>query len=198
MLISESNVDTKIIKLRMEQTLKEYDLIVSRCKDIFSKKMNDYGTAWRVLRPSSITDQLYIKAKRISTLEEAEESKIDEGVVPEYIAIVNYCVMGLVQLELGPSDNDDLTNQDVIKLYDNHISVARSLMIAKNSDYGEAWREMRVSSITDLILMKIHRTKQIEDNKGVTLISEGIDANYHDMINYAVFAMIQLGEAKLN
>ena len=179
----------------MKQTLKEYDSIVARCKDIFSKKMNDYGTAWRVLRPSSITDQLYIKAKRISTLEEAEEAKVDEGVVPEYIAIVNYCVMGLVQLELGPSDSNELSDQEVIKIYEHHLEVARSLMINKNSDYGEAWREMRVSSITDLILMKIHRTKQIEDNKGKTIISEGIDANYHDMINYAIFAMIQLGEA---
>ena len=180
----------------MKQTLIEYDLIVARCKDIFSKKMNDYGTAWRVLRPSSITDQLYIKAKRISTLEEAKESKVNEGVVPEYIAIVNYCVMGLIQLELGPSDSNDLSNEEVIKLYNHHIKVARSLMIDKNTDYGEAWREMRVSSITDLILMKIHRTKQIEDNKGETIISEGVDANYHDMLNYAIFAMIQLGEAK--
>lgn len=180
----------------MEQTLKEYDLVVARCKDIFSKKMNDYGTAWRVLRPSSITDQLYIKAKRISTLEEAKAAMVDEGVVPEYIAIVNYCVMGLIQLELGPSDSGEMSNSKVIGQYEHHLEVARSLMINKNSDYGEAWREMRVSSITDLILMKIHRTKQIEDNKGKTTISEGIDANYHDMINYAIFAMIQLGEAK--
>ena len=182
----------------MEKTLKQYDSIISRCKDIFSKKMTDYGTAWRVLRPSSITDQLYIKAKRISTLEETEVSKVDEGVVPEYIAIVNYCVMGLVQLERGPSDAGELSNEDVMKLYIHHLEVARSLMINKNSDYGEAWREMRVKSITDLILMKIHRTKQIEDNKGETLISEGIDANYHDMINYAVFAMILLDEQGIN
>ena len=165
----------------MEKTLEQYDLIITRCKDIFSKKMKDYGTAWRVLRASSITDQLYIKAKRISTIEEVGESKVDEGVVPEYIAIVNYCAMGLVQLELGPSDNDQLSDKEVLKLYTDHIDTARSLMINKNSDYGEAWREMRVSSITDLILMKLHRTKQIEDNKGATLISEGIDANYHDM-----------------
>lgn len=182
----------------MEKTLKQYDSIISRCKDIFSKKMKDYGTAWRVLRPSSITDQLYIKAKRISTLEETEVSKIDEGVVSEYIAIVNYCVMGLVQLEKGPSDAGELSNDDVSKLYAHHLEIARSLMINKNSDYGEAWREMRVKSITDLILMKIHRTKQIEDNKGETLISEGIDANYHDMINYAVFAMILLDEQGIN
>ena len=180
----------------MKQTLQEYDLIVHRCKDIFSKKMTDYGTAWRVLRPSSITDQLYIKAKRISTLEENQESKVDEGVVPEYIAIINYCVMGLIQLEMGPSDSDTLSPEKVLELYDYHIGIARSLMVNKNSDYGEAWREMRVSSITDLILMKIYRTKQIEDNRGKTLISEGIDANYHDMINYAIFALIQLGEAK--
>jgi hypothetical protein len=179
----------------MEKTLAEYDAILAKCEDIFSKKMKDYGTAWRVLRPKSLTDQLYIKAKRISTIEEAGESKVEEGVVPEYIAIVNYCVMGLIQLELGPSDSNELSNLDVLKLYQSHLQTARALMINKNTDYGEAWREMRVSSITDLILMKIHRTKQIEDNKGETIISEGIDANYHDMINYAIFAMIQLGEA---
>ena len=160
--------------------------------------MKDYGTAWRVLRARSITDQLYIKAKRISTLEELGESKVGEGVVPEYIAIVNYCAMGLVQLELGPSDNDTLSDDEVLDLYSHHIETARSLMIKKNSDYGEAWREMRVSSITDLILMKLHRTKQIEDNKGATLISEGIDANYHDMMNYAIFAMILLDEQGIN
>ncbi len=160
--------------------------------------MKDYGTAWRVLRPSSITDQLYIKAKRISTLEEVGESKVGEGVVPEYMAIVNYCAMGLVQLELGPSDTNTLTHQEVLDFYVHHIETAKTLMINKNSDYGEAWREMRVSSITDLILMKLHRTKQIEDNKGATLISEGIDANYHDMLNYAVFAMILLDEQSLN
>lgn len=182
----------------MEKTLEQYDVIISRCKDIFSKKMKDYGTAWRVLRASSITDQLYIKAKRISTLEEVGESKVGEGVVPEYIAIVNYCAMGLVQLELGPSDNDTLTHEEVLKLYLHHIETAKNLMVNKNSDYGEAWREMRVSSITDLILMKLHRTKQIEDNKGATLISEGIDANYHDMLNYAVFAMILLDEQGIN
>jgi hypothetical protein len=182
----------------MENTLKQYDSIIANCKDIFSKKMKDYGTAWRVLRPSSITDQLYIKAKRISTIEILGESKVDEGVVPEYIAIVNYCVMGLVQLELGTSDSNELSNIQVLKIYESHIETARSLMINKNSDYGEAWREMRVSSITDLILMKLHRTKQIEDNKGETIISEGIDANYHDMINYAIFAMILLEESNTN
>mgnify|MGYP002712098245 FL=1 len=178
----------------MEKTLKQYDSIIAQCKDIFSKKMKDYGMAWRVLRPSSITDQLYIKAKRISTIEETGSSRVNEGVVPEYIAIVNYCVMGLVQLDLGPSDSNEDSEEQVLDWYQQHLQTARTLMIDKNSDYGEAWREMRVSSITDLILMKIHRTKQIEDNKGATLISEGIDANYHDMINYAVFAMIQLEE----
>lgn len=180
----------------MEKTLKQYDLIIANCKDIFSKKMKDYGTAWRVLRPSSITDQLYIKAKRISTIEQTGENKVGEDVVSEYIAIVNYCVMGLVQLELGPSDANELSNEKVQSIYNNHIETTRSLMINKNSDYGEAWREMRVSSITDLILMKLHRTKQIEDNLGETLISEGIDANYQDMINYAIFAMILLSETK--
>ena len=182
----------------MDKTLKQYDSITDKCKDIFSKKMEDYGTAWRVLRPSSITDQLYIKAKRISTIEQTGENKVGEDVVSEYVAIVNYCVMGLVQLELGPSDSNELSKKKVFSIYENHIKEARELMINKNSDYGEAWREMRVSSITDLILMKLHRTKQIEDNKGETLISEGIDANYQDMINYAIFAMILLSETRNN
>ncbi len=178
----------------MEVTLKQYDNVVAKCKDIFSAKMHDYGMAWRVLRTSSITDQLYIKAKRIATLQETGQSMVGEGVVPEFIAIVNYCVMGLIQLELGPSDKNELSEDDVLNLYDAKIEESRSLMIKKNTDYGEAWRDMRVSSITDLILMKIHRTKQIEDLKGKTKVSEGIDANYHDMLNYAIFALILLGE----
>ena len=180
----------------MHNTVEEYDIVIAKCKDIFIKKMKDYGTAWRILRTSSITDQIYIKAKRISTLEQNKTSKVEEGVVPEYIGIINYCAMGLIQLELGPSEESEMDPEMVEKLYNEKIALTKALMMNKNHDYGEAWREMRVSSLTDLILMKLLRTKQIEDNEGVTIISEGIDANYQDMINYAIFAMIQLGEAK--
>lgn len=180
----------------MSNTAEEYDRIIAKCKDIFTKKMKDYGTAWRILRASSLTDQIYIKAKRISTLEQVANSKIDEGIIPEYIGIINYCVMGLIQLELGPSEEAEMAHDKTIQLYDRYVGETKRLMEAKNHDYGEAWREMRTSSLTDLILMKLLRTKQIEDNKGKTITSEGIDANYQDMLNYAVFAMIQLGEAK--
>lgn len=181
----------------MIQTDKQYDLIIAKCKDIFSQKMRDYGTAWRVLRGSSITDQLFIKAKRIRTIETHGFSLIEEGVDLEYVAIVNYCVMGLIQLILGPTDTADQSDQQIMTFYADHVEIAKSLMIKKNTDYGEAWREMRLSSITDLILMKIYRTKQIENHKGETWISEGIDANYLDMLNYAVFALILRSEQKL-
>ena len=180
----------------MHNTAEEYDIVIAKCKDIFIKKMKDYGTAWRILRASSITDQIYIKAKRISTLEQSKESKVGEGIVPEYIGIINYCVMGLIQLELGQSEESEMDPVLVEKHYTEKIEATKNLMLNKNHDYGEAWREMRVSSLTDLILMKLLRTKQIEDNQGKTIISEGIDANYQDMINYAVFAMIRLGEAE--
>lgn len=153
--------------------------------------MRDYGTAWRILRPESITDQIYIKAQRIRSLEEKQVSKVGEGIRPEFIGIINYAIMGLIQLELGPSE-EEMKEEETLKLYDNWFNKAKSLMQAKNHDYGEAWRNMRISSYTDLILMKLKRTKQIEDNKGKTLVSEGIDANYLDMINYAVFAMIKI------
>lgn len=179
----------------MHNTAEEYDIVIAKCKDIFIKKMKDYGTAWRILRASSITDQIYIKAKRISTLEQNNFSKVGEGIVPEYIGIINYCVMGLIQLDLGPGEESDMEHEKVETLYNKKIAETKQLMLDKNHDYGEAWREMRVSSLTDLILMKLLRTKQIEDNKGKTIISEGIDANYQDMINYAVFAMIRMGEA---
>ena len=153
--------------------------------------MTDYGTAWRILRPQSLTDQIYIKAQRIRSIEEKGVSKVGEGIKPEFIGIINYCIMCLVQLELGPSD-EELPGEQTLELYDKHFLQAKKLMMDKNHDYGEAWRNMRISSYTDLILMKIKRTKQIEDNLGKTLVSEGIDANYMDMINYAVVAMIKI------
>lgn len=175
----------------MEKTNQQYNQVISMCRAIFSKKMTDYGTAWRILRTKSLTDQIYIKAQRIRSIEENGISKIDEGIKPEFIGIVNYAIMGLIQLELGPCD-EELSADKTLELYDNYFEQAKELMQAKNYDYGEAWRNMRISSYTDLILMKIKRTKQIEDNKGQTLISEGIDANYLDMLNYAVFALIKI------
>jgi hypothetical protein len=153
--------------------------------------MNDYGTAWRILRPVSVTDQIYIKAQRIRSIEEKGVTKVDEGIRPEFIGIINYAIMGLIQLELGSSDSE-MKEEETLTLYDRYFTQAKTLMQAKNHDYGEAWRNMRISSYTDLILMKLKRTKQIEDNLGKTDISEGIDANYLDMINYAVFAMIKI------
>lgn len=175
----------------MEKTNQQYDSVIETCRSIFIHKMNDYGTAWRILRPKSLTDQIYIKASRIRSIEEKGISKVNEGIRPEFIGIVNYAIMGLIQLELGPSDLE-LDKEKTLKLYDKCFQTAKSLMQDKNHDYGEAWREMRVSSYTDLILMKIKRTKQIEDNEGKTTVSEGIDANYLDMINYAVFALIKI------
>ena len=172
-------------------TSEQYDEVINHCRDIFSKKISDYGTSWRVLRPSSLTDQIYIKAQRIRSIEEKGVTKVDEGIKPEFIGIINYAIMGIIQLELGPSD-EEMPNEETLALYDKYFEKAKNLMLAKNHDYGEAWRNMRVSSYTDLILMKIKRTKQIEDNQGQTLISEGIDANYLDMINYAVFALIKI------
>jgi hypothetical protein len=175
----------------MEKTNQQYDQVISICRNIFSKKMTDYGTAWRILRPVSLTDQIYIKAQRIRSIEEKGISKVDEGIKPEFIGIINYAIMGLIQLELGPSE-DELDEEETLAMYDRWFYTAKKLMQDKNHDYGEAWRNMRVSSYTDLILMKLKRTKQIEDNQGKTIISEGIDANYLDMINYAVFALIKI------
>lgn len=180
------------------QTSTQYDEVIKLCRDIFVKKMHDYGSAWRILRTSSITDQIFIKANRIRSIEEKGVMKIEEGVKSEYIGIINYAIIGLIQLELGTENELDLAVEKGSKLYDKYFSKAKSLMEDKNHDYGEAWRDMRVSSITDLILMKVFRTKQIEDNKGKTLISEGIDANYLDMINYSVFALIKLEEQESN
>lgn len=175
----------------MEKTNQQYDRVIEICRNLFTKKMTDYGTAWRILRPQSLTDQIYIKAQRIRSIEEKGVSKVGEGIKPEFIGIINYCVMGLIQLELSPSD-EELPAEQTLELYDKYFLQAKKLMMDKNHDYGEAWRNMRISSYTDLILMKIKRTKQIEDNQGKTLVSEGIDANYMDMINYAVFAMIKI------
>lgn len=176
----------------MDKTSQQYDHVIAVCQDIFSKKMKDYGIAWRILRPSSMTDQIYIKAQRIRSIEQKGISKIDEGVRSEYIGIINYCIMAIVQLEKGTSESDDMTEEETLSLYIQHFQEAKKLMMDKNHDYDEAWRNMRMSSFTDLILMKLKRTKQIEDNLGKTLISEGIEANYLDMINYSVFALIKI------
>jgi len=179
----------------MEQTITEYDSIIKKCEDIFAKKMKDYGSAWRILRISSLTDQIFIKAQRIRSIEQKGEQKIQEGVEGEFVGIVNYAIVGLIQLDLGVSElAEEMDYNEVMNMFSKHANVAKELMIAKNHDYGEAWRDMRVSSLTDLILQKILRVKQIEDNHGVTLISEGVDANYLDMLNYAVFALIKLNK----
>jgi hypothetical protein len=183
----------------MSNTSEQYDSIIKICTDIFTKKMKDYGSAWRILRTSSLTDQIFIKAKRIRSIEEKGFSKVDEGIRSEYVAIVNYCVMALVQIELGESsENIELDFTEGVVLYEKHFLASKALMENKNHDYDEAWRDMRLSSLTDLILMKLLRTKQIEDNDGKTLISEGIDANYADMLNYAVFALIKIEEDSVN
>jgi hypothetical protein len=178
----------------MIDTNTQFDNALTKCRDIFVKKLQDYGASWRIMRPAAVTDQIFIKAKRIRSLEIKKESKVGEGILPEFIAIVNYGIIGLIQLELGHADTKDITIEAAISMYDKYAQSARTLMIAKNHDYDEAWRSMRTLSYTDLILMKIERTKEIEDHEGVTQISEGIDANYMDMINYAVFGIIKLTE----
>jgi len=180
----------------LSKTSEQYDQQVSLCRDVFAKKTKDYGTSWRVLRPKSLTDQLFIKAQRIKTLEEKEVRKVDEGIEPEFIGLVNYAVMGLIQMKLGDDPRLELTEKEALELYDAEVAGIKTLMLAKNHDYGEAWRDMRVSSFTDLILMKLLRIKQIEDNKGKTIISEGIDAGYMDIVNYAIFALIQMSEER--
>jgi hypothetical protein len=182
--------------LVMNKTTAQFDEAIKDCKDIFIKKMQDYGTAWRILRLSSITDQIFIKAQRIRSIEDKGTMRVNEDIRNEYIGIINYSVIALIQIELGTSSDTNLPADKAITLYDQYVNKAKSLMENKNHDYDEAWREMRVSSLTDLILMKLMRVKQIEDNKGRTIISEGIDANYLDLINYAVFALIRLNEKK--
>lgn len=176
----------------MADTKAQFDHVIKICRDIFVKKLYDYGASWRIMRSESITDQIFIKAKRIRTLEINKESKVGEGIYPEFIGIVNYGVVGLIQLEYGFRDVVDIDEEKAVELYDKYITQTKELMYAKNADYGEAWRSMRIQSYTDLILTKIQRTKQIEDHDGNTLVSEGIDANYMDMINYALFALIKL------
>lgn len=173
-------------------TIEQYDQVIKSCRDLFIKKTKDYGTAWRILRLPSITDQIFIKAQRIRTLEETKVSKVNEGVVPEYIGIINYCVIALMQLQMNKSDELEIAPEKVIAMFDQKIEETKNLMLDKNHDYGEAWRDMRVGSLTDLILMKLFRVKQIEDNAGNTIVSEGVDANYQDIINYSVFALIKL------
>ena len=176
----------------MQNTSKEYDSVISACRALFLKKMKDYGCAWRILRLPSLTDQIFIKAQRIRGLQQNKTQRVAEGASSEFIGIINYCVMALIQIERGIAEQPDLTNKETVSDYDAKIANTKQLMLDKNHDYGEAWRDMRVSSLTDLILQKLLRVKQIEDNAGQTLVSEGIDANYQDIINYAVFALIHL------
>lgn len=181
----------------MTDTSKQYNKVIEKCRSLFINKMKDYGSAWRILRLPSLTDQIFIKAQRIRGLQQNKEQRVDEGQLSEFIGIINYAVMALIQLEKGVVEQPDLHLEEATQLYDEKVAVTKQLMLDKNHDYGEAWRDMRVSSLTDLILQKLLRVKQIEDNKGKTLVSEGIDANYQDMINYAVFAIIHL-DAEVN
>ncbi len=178
----------------MQNTSKQYDAIISKCKALFDNKMKDYGSAWRILRLPSLTDQIFIKAQRIRSLQQNDVRKVDEGEASEFIGIINYCIMALIQLDKGVTEQPDLSLEEASKLYNGKAIITKQLMQDKNHDYGEAWRDMRVSSLTDLILQKLLRVKQIEDNSGATIVSEGIDANYQDMVNYAVFALIHLDE----
>ena len=176
----------------MPNTKEQFEKVISICRELFEKKLKDYGPSWRIMRPTSITDQIFIKANRIRSLETKGVSLRDEGIRPEFIAIVNYGIMGQIQLALGYADTTDITNEKALELYDKYMTMTKELMYAKNHDYDEAWRSMRISPYTDLILMKIYRTKQIESHHGKTLVSEGIDANYMDMVNYALFGLIKL------
>jgi hypothetical protein len=178
----------------MQNTSKQYDSVITICRNLFIDKMSDYGCAWRILRLPSLTDQIFIKAQRIRGLQQNEVQKVDENQESEFIGIINYCIMALIQIEKGVVEQPDLELDEATQLYDQKLAETKQLMLDKNHDYGEAWRDMRVSSLTDLILQKLLRVKQIEDNQGKTIVSEGIDANYQDMINYAVFAMIHLTE----
>jgi len=181
----------------MIETSRQFEQAIAMCKEVFVNKMKDYGSSWRILRTSSLTDQIYIKANRIRSIEQKGIQKVDEGIRPEFIGIVNYSVMALVQLELGTEGDLELKEEVALKLYEKHLKSARDLMENKNHDYDEAWRNMRVSSYTDIILMKLKRIKQIEDKEGETLVSEGVDANYRDIINYALFALIKIEETEI-
>lgn len=195
------NTKIRIFGLISECMLKtsiQFEKIISECRDLFSKKLQDYGAAWRVLRPSSITDQIYIKVNRIRTLQMTDVKMIDESEEGEFIAVVNYSIIGLIQLEKGFSNDFNEDREEILRQYDRFAQEAKALMERKNHDYGEAWRDMRISSITDLIYQKVLRTKQIEDNQGFTIVSEGLDANYFDMLNYAVFCLIKFSEKENN
>ncbi len=178
----------------MPNTSQQYDAIVETCRNLFIAKMTDYGSAWRILRLPSLTDQIFIKAQRIRGLQRNDIQKVEEGEASEFIGIINYCIMALIQREKGVVEQPDLKVAEATALYDEKVAATKQLMLDKNHDYGEAWRDMRVSSLTDLILQKLLRVKQIEDNSGKTIVSEGIEANYQDMINYAIFALIHLNE----
>lgn len=180
--------------MNQQDTLQEFKDVMAECRTLFANKLHDYGASWRIMRPSSLTDQLFIKAKRIRTLEITGESLVGEGIRPEFIALINYGIIGLIQMEKGFADSIDISPEAALSLYDEYAKKATSLMEKKNHDYGEAWRDMRVSSYTDLILTKIERVKELENIQGKTLVSEGIDANYLDIVNYAVFGAIRLGE----
>lgn len=177
------------------QTLIQYDRILNHCRKVFSDKMHDYGTAWRILRSPSLTDQIFIKAKRIRSITEKGTRMVEEGIAPEFTGMINYALMALIQLELGPATESQIPEDEVLHYYDKYVSQTRDLLSKKNHDYGEAWREMRLGSFIDIILMKLLRVKQIEDIQGHTLASEGIDANYYDIINYSVFALIVMDES---
>lgn len=179
------------------KTIDQYQEVITRCRDVFYKKTKDYGTAWRILRLPSITDQIFIKAQRIRTLQEKGAQKVDEGQADEFVGILNYCIMALVQATLPDDAPVELGVEDVMAHYDEQVNKTIALLEAKNHDYDEAWRDMRISSITDIILMKLLRTRQIENNQGKTIISEGVEANYRDMINYAAFCLIKLKEEQV-
>ncbi|MBE6306513.1 MAG: DUF1599 domain-containing protein [Bacteroidaceae bacterium] len=180
----------------MADTVAQFEHVIGICRELFAKKLKDYGPSWRILRSTSLTDQIFIKVNRIRSIEMKGVSRIDEGVRSELIGIVNYGIIGLIQLELGHAEREDITADEALALYDRFMTQTKNLMYAKNHDYDEAWRLMRPTSYTDMILSKVHRTKQIEDNQGVTLVSEGIDANYMDMVNYALFALIRIEYAE--
>ena len=185
---------TLIFNKKILSTQLQYHNVMKNCKSLFNKKMQDYGSAWRILRIPSLTDQIFIKAQRIRGLQTNINRKVDEGEIPEFIGIINYSIIALIQIELGVSENPDLNLEEALTNYELQEKKIFELMLAKNHDYGEAWRDMRVSSLTDLILQKLMRVKQIEANSGKTIVSEGIEANYHDIVNYAVFALIHLND----
>jgi hypothetical protein len=178
----------------MANTQQQFDAIIAHCRSLYSKKLHDYGSAWRILRLPSLTDQIFIKAQRIRSIENKGTQKVADSIEGEFIGILNYSIMALIQLKLGVAEQPDLNEQAALAAFDEEVASTKALMLDKNHDYGEAWRELRISSFTDLILQKLLRIKQIEDNAGKTLVSEGLEANYRDMVNYAAFALIKMSE----